>query len=60
LLLALSALVTLAKSALGGERQVQKSLKNQGLRVPRVLSEQIFADAKRIFAIICGYYKEIL
>jgi len=29
--LALSALVSLAKSTLGGERQVQKSLKNQGL-----------------------------
>ena len=57
--LAPSALVALAKSALGCERQVPKSLKNQGLRVFRVLREQIFCRRKGNFCSNMGYCKKI-
>ena len=57
--LASSALVTLAKSALGYERQVPKSLKNQGLRVFRVLREQIFCRRKGNFCSNMRYCKKI-
>ena len=48
-----------AKSALGCERQVPKSLKNQGLRVFRVLREQIFCRRKGNFCSNMGYCKKI-
>ena len=57
--LAPSALVTLAKSALGYERQVPKSIKNQGLRVFRVLREQIFCRRKGNFCSNMRYCKKI-
>ena len=40
----LSALIALAKSALGGERQAPKSSKNSGFRVLRILKIADFAQ----------------